>query len=114
MNYKKLAEDLLSECKESCADCEYAGDIEYECSIMQLAAKAIIELLDCVKTAEAQLKKIENEKQMAINDLCICSIENFMECQYCLYKTARSFCQDCTDGSNWKYRGEMENEYENK
>ena len=55
-----------------------------------------------------RLEKIENEKKMAINDLRVCSIEGFMECQYCLYKTARSFCQDCTDGSNWKYRGEQE------
>ena len=55
-----------------------------------------------------RLEKVENEKKMAINDLRVCSIENFMECQYCLCKTARSFCWDCTDGSNWKYRGERE------
>lgn len=55
-----------------------------------------------------RLEKVENEKKMVINDLRVCSIENFMECQYCLYKTARSFCWDCTDGSNWKYRGERE------
>lgn len=56
-----------------------------------------------------RLEKVENEKKMAINDLRVCSIENFMECQYCLCKTARSFCWDCTDGPNWKYRGEREN-----
>lgn len=114
MDYKKLADDLLSECEENCADCEYAEDIEYECAITQLAAKAITELLARAEAAEARLEKVEKEKNTVINDLRVCSIEGFMECQYCLYRTARSFCWDCTDGSNWRYRGEMENEYENK
>ena len=55
-----------------------------------------------------RLEKIENEKKTAINDLRVCSIEGFMQCQYCLYKTAKSFCWNCVDGSDWKYRGERE------
>lgn len=78
------------------------------------AADAIAELIGRAEAAKTQLKNVEYEKKMAINDLRVCSIEGFMECQYCLYRTARSFCWDCTDGTNWRYRGEMENEYENK
>ena len=47
-----------------------------------------------------RLEKIENEKKTAINELRVCSIEEFMQCQFCLYKTAKSFCWNCMDGSN--------------
>ena len=52
-----------------------------------------------------ELEQAKAEKDAAIEDLRICSTECFMECQYCLYRTARSFCSECTDGSNWKWRG---------
>ena len=45
MDYKKLAADLLSGCEENCANCEYVGDSEFECTIAKLAATAITELL---------------------------------------------------------------------
>ncbi len=45
MEYKKLADDLLSGCEENCANCEYAGDSEFECTIAQLASTAITDLL---------------------------------------------------------------------
>lgn len=53
-----------------------------------------------------RLERAERDRDCAINDLRICSIEGFMECQYCLHKTARVFCRNCKDGSNWRYRGE--------
>lgn len=53
-----------------------------------------------------RLGRAEHDRDRAINDLRVCSIEGFMQCQYCLYKTAKSFCWNCTDGSNWRYRGE--------
>lgn len=54
MDYKKLASDLISGCKENCANCEYAGDSEFECTIAQLASTAITDLLACVAVAEKQ------------------------------------------------------------
>lgn len=59
MDYKKLAADLLSGCEENCADCEYAGDSEFECTIAQLAANAITELLARVEAAEARCETLE-------------------------------------------------------
>lgn len=52
MDYKKLSADLLSGCEENCADCEYAGDSEFECTIAQLAATAITDLLAQVHELE--------------------------------------------------------------
>ena len=76
MDYKKLAADLLSGCEENCADCEYAGDSEFECTIAQLAATAITDLLAENQTlrntasefkaraeaAEARAEKAERER----------------------------------------------------
>lgn len=53
----------------------------------------------------AELGQAKQERNAAVEDLRVCSIENNMECQYCLYRTARSFCWNCTDGSNWQWRG---------
>ena len=56
------------------------------------------------------LKRVKTERDEAIKSLRVCSIEACMECQYCLYRTARSYCWDCTNGSNWKWRGSKEDE----
>lgn len=45
MDYKKLSDDLLYGCQQNCADCEYAGDHEFECTITKLASSAIANLL---------------------------------------------------------------------
>lgn len=52
MDYKGLAAGLISGCEENCADCEYAGDSEFECTIAQLAATAITDLLARAEAAE--------------------------------------------------------------
>ena len=80
----------------------------FEDYIIEQAATAIIDLLARAEAAETRAEKLEKEKDTAINNLRVCSIEGFMQCQYCLYKTAKSFCWNCTDGSGWKYRGEQE------
>ena len=56
----------------------------------------------------AELEQVKRERDAAVEGLRVCSIENNKECQYCLYRTARSFCWNCTDGSNWKFRGQKE------
>lgn len=69
MDYKGLAAGLISGCEENCADCEYAGDSEFECTIAQLAATAITDLLARAEAAEARAEKAEIEKHEAISDL---------------------------------------------
>ena len=65
MDYKKLAADLLSGCEENCADCEYAGESEFECTIAQLAATAITDMLARAETAEARCKRLEEARENA-------------------------------------------------
>lgn len=118
MDYKELVEKLKEMLSEKIPYGELVGAPwpytnqgemvypDFEDYIIEEAATAIIDLLARAESAEARLEKVEKEKNTVINDLRVCSIEGFMECQYCLYRTARSFCWDCTDGSNWRYRGE--------
>lgn len=59
MDYKKLADDLLSYCHMHCADCEYAGENEFECNIARLSSAAITELLARAEAAEERCKELE-------------------------------------------------------
>lgn len=59
MDYKKLATDLLSVCEENCADCKYAGDSEFDCTIAELAATAITDLLARAESAEKRVEELE-------------------------------------------------------
>ena len=65
-------------------------------------------LMTRVEAAEARAEKAENERDAAVSDLRGCAIESCAECMYCLYRTAKSFCWNCTDGSNWKWKGQKE------
>lgn len=70
--------------------------------------KFLREAADALEKLQAELKQVKRERDAAVEGLRVCSIENNKECQYCLYRTARSFCWNCTDGSNWKFRGQKE------
>lgn len=59
MEYKKLAEDLISSCEEKeCDCCEYA-DSDCECNIVGKAAEAITDLLSRAEAAEARCETLE-------------------------------------------------------
>lgn len=66
------------------------------------------ELRDKAKVYLIRAEAAEKARIAAEKDLRGCAIESCSECIYCLYNTARSYCGDCTDGSNWKYRGPKE------
>ena len=72
------------------------------------AADALSTLQAENEKLQAELKQVKRERDAAVEGLRVCSIENNMECQYCLYRMARSFCWNCTDGSNWKFHGQKE------
>lgn len=76
--------------------------------IREAADRGEIHAADALEKLQAELKQVKRERDAAVEGLRVCSIENNMECQYCLYGTARSFCWNCTDGSNWKFRGQKE------
>ena len=118
MKYKKLAADLLSGCEENCADCDYAGDSELECTIALLSATAIADLLARAEAAEARAEKAERERDAAIERLredhwcddCKHSpvsqaCRNDGECSVC---ESKCYCGGCEDGSLWECNGNEE------
>lgn len=60
------------------------------------------------KAAVERAQQFKSERDAAVSDLRGCAIESCAECMYCLYRTAPSFCSDCTDGSNWRWKGAKE------
>lgn len=60
MDYKELANDLLSYCDMHCADCKYAGENEFECTIARVSSCAITKLLARAEAAEERCKELED------------------------------------------------------
>lgn len=69
MDYKRLVNDLLSECPKHCADCEYSEGVEFNCTIDRVAADAITELLDRAEASEARCETLENVVKEYQNEL---------------------------------------------
>lgn len=65
---------------------------------------------EIIERLDKQLKKITAERDAAVSDLRGMAIESYSECMYCLYRTAKSFCWNCNDGSNWTWRGPQKEE----
>lgn len=74
--------------------------------------KSFGKLVVYCKTTVERAQQFKRERDAAVSDLRGCAIESCAECMYCLYRTARSFCSDCTDGSNWRWKGEKEENHE--
>lgn len=117
MDYKKLADDLLSYCHLNCSACEYAGDA-LECTIKQLASTAITDLLARAEAAEDFLKKLlksmdelKREYEVAVQDLEMIMFkgkENIDTCAYC--RNARCYVRGGRDCCNpiWRGRDKIE------
>ena len=102
MDYDKLIEHLRRRgLGNGCALGPHSG-------LYDDAATALSTLQAENEKLRAELEQVKAERDAAVEGLRVCSIENNTECQYCLYRTARSFCWNCTDGSNWKFRGRKE------
>lgn len=115
MDHKELAADLLSGCEENCANCEYAGDSEFECTIAQLAATAITDLLARAEAAEARAEKAERERDAAISDLTYIAraypvdLCDDLVCQYCKhYQNVNTGCPGWTENDCFEWRGKKE------
>lgn len=101
MDIEKLIKRFLADAAD------WAGDYHIKVDLWD-AATALSTLQAENAQLRAELEQVKRERDAAVEGLRVCSIENNMECQYCLYRTARSFCWNCTDGSNWKWRGQKE------
>ena len=103
---EKLRADL-EQAKAEVTRLKHYEDKCHDCPIV-CAKTEIIKAYEELEIVQDKLEQVKRERDEAVKDLRVCSIENRMECQYCLYRTARSFCWDCTDGSNWQWRGVKE------
>ena len=65
MDYKELANDLLSYCDMHCADCKYAGENEFECTIARVSSVAITELLARSEELEKRCKRLDESRERA-------------------------------------------------
>lgn len=63
------------------------------------------EALPIVRQLREELERVTAERDAAVSDLRGRAIESYSECMYCLYRTAKSFCWNCNNGSNWTWRG---------
>lgn len=60
------------------------------------------------KGIENLSKNVENaykQRDKAVNDLRVCAMESYTECEYCLHRSKETTCWNCTNGSNWEWRG---------
>ena len=65
-------------------------------------AKAELEKL------QAKLDRVTLERDAAVDDLRVASIEGDMECNWCAGKTDRTQCYNCSFANKWKWSGTME------
>lgn len=92
----EAAEHLLQEVKEQRDYCREKCDVAEKNYQIEMERR---------KSAEYRARKTEQERDAAVSDLRDVAIESYTECMYCLYRTAKSFCWNCQDWSNWKWRG---------
>lgn len=70
MSYKKLVNDLLSECPKYCAACKYSKGVEFNCTIDKMAAEAITELfgkVERLKKENAELLERAEQAEASID-----------------------------------------------
>ena len=65
-------------------------------------AKAELEKL------QAKLDRVTLERDAAVDDLRVASIEGDMECNWCAGKTDRTQCYNCSFANKWKWSGTMD------
>lgn len=99
--------EFLTACANTIKD--QRARIEYEQDCYERSMHLVRVYQDkLVPKYEALVEKLKQEHDALISDLRGCAIESCAECMYCLYRTAPSFCSDCTDGSNWRWKGAKE------
>ena len=90
-------------------DLDSAPEIDPESLPVVQQLRAEVERLN--KGIENLSKNVESaykQRDAAVNDLRECAIEDYAECIYCSRRDKDTLCQNCTNGSNWEWRGVKE------
>lgn len=79
--------------------------------------KATLEIMDlCMEAANrltavlGELERVTRERDVAVEDLRVASIEGDMACNWCAGQTDRTRCYNCSFANEWKWRGQKEAE----
>lgn len=71
-----------------------------------------MEIMDlCMEAAEAlsmirdELEQVKKERDAAVEDLRVASIEGYMDCNWCAGKKDQTQCYNCSFANNWQWRG---------
>lgn len=79
--------------------------------------KATLEIMDlCMEAADrmtavlGDLERVTRERDAAVEDLRVASIEGDMDCNWCAWKTDRTQCYNCSFANNWQWSGPKEAE----
>lgn len=85
----------------------YLSDNEVNALVDAISNQPTIdpETLPIVQKLRAGLEKANKERDAAVNDLRDCAVEDYAECMYCSHENKGTFCLNCTNGSNWEWRG---------
>lgn len=73
------------------------------CAIIRGAADRLSSLVE-------ELERVTRERDAAVEDLRVASIEGDMECNWCAGKTDRTRCYNCSFANKWKWCGPKEAE----
>lgn len=65
---------------------------------------------DRLSSLVEDLERVTRERDAAVEDLRVASIEGDMDCNWCAWKTDRTQCYNCSFANNWQWSGPKEAE----
>lgn len=95
----------LDKCREECVFCK--GHDMANC-IPQMGQAVADRLSSLVE----DLERVTRERDAAVEDLRVASIEGDMDCNWCAGQTDRTRCYNCSFANEWKWRGQKEDDME--
>lgn len=93
----------LDKCREECVF--FRGHDMANC-IPQMGQ----DVADRLTSLMEDLERVTRERDVAVEDLRVASIEGDMECNWCAGKTDRTRCYNCSFANKWKWCGPKEAE----
>lgn len=70
--------------------------------------KTLTEAADRLTAVLGELERVTRERDAAVENLRVASIEGDMDCNWCAWKTDRTQCYNCSFANKWKWRGPEE------
>lgn len=84
---------------------EQVGSDEWEsCDVDKIGVDAA----DRMTAVLGDLERVTRERDAAVENLRVASIEGDMDCNWCAWKTDRTQCYNCSFANNWQWSGPKE------